>query len=37
MHHSDIAKSLKKIKKENEDDFFKLLLKLPEDILGDVL
>jgi len=37
MHHSDIAKSLKKIKKENEKDFFNLLLELPEEILGDVL
>jgi len=37
MHPSDIAISLKKIKKENDTDFFQLLLKLPDEILGDVL
>jgi magnesium transporter len=37
LHPSDIAYSLKKIKKENEEDFFKLLSQLPDDLLGDVL
>jgi len=37
LHPSDIANSLKKIEKESEDDFFFVLKKLPDDILGDVL
>ncbi len=37
LHASDIAKSLKKIKKVNENDFFLLLLELPDELLGDVL
>jgi len=37
LHPSDIANSLKKIEKESEDDFFFVLKKLPDDVLGDVL
>ncbi len=37
LHPSDIAISLKKIKKENREDFFDLLPKIPDEILGDVL
>ncbi len=37
LHPSDIAKSLKKIKKENKEDFFNILPNIPDDILGDVL
>jgi len=37
LHPSDIAKSLKKIKKENEDDFFAILSQISDEILGDVL
>ncbi len=37
LHPSDIAISLKKIKKEDEESFFKLLPKIPDELLGDVL
>ena len=37
LHPSDIANSLKKIKKTNNDEFYDVLNKLPDDILGDVL
>lgn len=37
LHPSDIANSLKKIEKESTDDFFYVLKKLPDDVLGDVL
>jgi len=37
LHPSDIANSLKKIEKHSEDDFFFVLKKLPDDILGEVL
>ncbi len=37
MHPTDIATSLKKIKKEDKESFFKLLLEIPDDLLGDVL
>ena len=37
LHPSDIANSLKKIEKESTDDFFFVLKKLPDDILGEVL
>jgi len=37
LHPSDIANSLKKIEKNSEDDFFYVLKKLPDDILGEVL
>jgi magnesium transporter len=37
IHPSDIANNIKKIKKENKDDFFVILEKIPDDILGDVL
>lgn len=37
LHPSDIADSLRKIKKTNNDEFYKVLEQLPDDILGDVL
>jgi len=37
LHPSDIANSLKKIEKRSEDDFFIVLKKIPDDILGEVL
>jgi len=37
LHPSDIANSLKKIKKLNNDEFYDILKQLPDDILGDVL
>ncbi len=37
LHPSDIAISLKKIKKDNSENFFKLLHEIPDEILGDVL
>ena len=37
LHPSDIANSLKKIEKKSKDDFFLILKKLPDDILGDVI
>ena len=37
LHPSDIANSLKKIEKTSEEDFFTVLKKLPDDILGEVL
>ena len=37
LHPSDIAKSLKKIKKIDEEDFFNILHELSEELLGDVL
>ncbi len=37
LHPSDIATSLKKIRKDNKDDFLDILHKIPDDILGDVL
>ncbi|GGD47856.1 magnesium transporter MgtE [Malaciobacter pacificus] len=37
LHPSDIAKSLKKIEKESQEDFFYVLKKLPDEILGEVL
>ncbi len=37
LHPSDIANSLKKIEKNSEEDFFTVLKKLPDDILGEVL
>ncbi|KAB7886446.1 magnesium transporter [Poseidonibacter ostreae] len=37
LHPSDIANSLKKIEKKSEEDFFTVLKKLPDDILGEVL
>ncbi len=37
LHPSDIAISLKKIRKDNREDFLLVLSKIPEDILGDVL
>jgi magnesium transporter len=37
LHPSDIAKSLKKIKKENKKSFFEIVHKIPDDLLGDVL
>ncbi len=37
LHPSDIANSLKKIKKNSDEDFFDILNQLSEDILGDVL
>ncbi len=37
LHPSDIANSLKKIEKASEEDFFTVLKKLPDDILGEVL
>ena len=37
LHPSDIANSLKKIEKESTDDFFFVLKKLPDEILGEVL
>ncbi len=37
LHPSDIANSLKKIEKKSVDDFFFVLKKLPDDILGEVL
>jgi len=37
LHPSDIANSLKKIEKNSEEDFFAVLKKLPDDILGEVL
>ncbi len=37
LHPSDIANSLKKIEKKSKDDFFFILKKLPDDILGDVI
>jgi len=37
MHASVIAKLLKKIKKQDDTNFFEYLKKIPNDILGDVL
>lgn len=37
LHPSDIAKSLKKIKKGNKEEFYSLLPKIPDDLLGEVL
>lgn len=37
LHPSDVANSLKKIEKNSEDDFFYVLKKLPDEILGEVL
>jgi magnesium transporter len=37
LHPSDIANSLKKIEKNSTEDFFTVLKKLPDDILGEVL
>ncbi len=37
LHPSDIASSLKKIRKINSEDFYSVLQKIPDDILGDVL
>ena len=37
LHPSDIANSLKKIEKHSEDDFFFVLKKLPDDVLGEVI
>ena len=37
LHPSDIANSLKKIEKNSEEDFFSILKKLPDDVLGEVL
>lgn len=37
LHPSDIANSLRKIEKDSVDDFFFVLKKLPDDILGEVL
>ncbi|RLA73227.1 MAG: magnesium transporter, partial [Epsilonproteobacteria bacterium] len=37
LHPSDIAKSLKKIKKDNKESFFDILRELPDEVLGDVL
>jgi len=37
LHPSDIAYSLTKIEKESEDDFFFVLKKIPDDILGEVI
>lgn len=37
LHPSDIANSLKRIEKSSEEDFFTVLKKLPDDILGEVL
>ena len=38
LHPSDIAKILKKVrKKESKEEFLELLVKIPHDILGDVL
>lgn len=37
LHPSDIAYSLKKIKKINNDEFYNVLKQLPDDVLGDVL
>lgn len=37
LHPSDIAKSLKKIKKINNEDFFNILANISDDLLGDVL
>ncbi len=37
LHPSDIANSLKKIERKSTDDFFYILKKLPDDILGEVI
>ena len=37
LHPSDIAISLKKIKKENKESFFNIIPQIPDDLLGDVL
>jgi magnesium transporter len=37
LHPSDIANSLRKIEKESEEDFFYVLKKLPDEILGEVI
>jgi len=37
LHPSDIAKSLKRIEKDSEDDFYFVLKKIPDDLLGEVL
>lgn len=37
LHPSDIANSLKKIENESTDDFFFVLKKIPDDILGEVI
>jgi magnesium transporter len=37
LHPSDIAYSLKKIRKKSSDDFIFVLRNLPEEILGDVI
>ncbi len=37
LHPSDIAYSLKKIEQKSEENFFTILKKLPEDILGEVI
>ena len=37
IHPSDIADSLKKIEKDSEEDFFFVLKKLPDDVLGEVI
>ena len=37
LHHSDVANSLKKIKQTNNEEFYNVLIQLPDDILGDVL
>ncbi len=37
LHPSDIANSLKKIKKDSDEDFYFILKQLSDDILGEVL
>ncbi|MBS9782668.1 MAG: magnesium transporter, partial [Arcobacter sp.] len=37
LHPSDIANSLKKIKKDSDEDFFYILKQISDDILGEVL
>ncbi len=37
LHPSDIAHSLKKIEKNSTEEFFSILKKIPEDILGEVI
>ena len=37
LHPSDIANSLKKIKKSDNDEFYNVLKQIPDEILGDVL
>lgn len=37
LHPSDIAYSLKKIEKKNQENFIYVLKNIPEDILGDVI